>query len=505
MLASEAVPLAKTGGLADVVGALSRELVCLGHNVRLVLPRYKDVGSLVKDLAEVRTLTIPATPVPIEITINTGTVNNVPVILLGYDPFFGRPGLYGELGRDYPDNLARFALFSRAALEACRALNWKPDVLHAHDWQAALAVVYLKTLYQNDKWWESCRALLTIHNLGYQGIFPATEFSVTGLPWSEYTTERLEFFGQVNLLKGGVVDADMLNTVSPTYAREIQTPELGYGLAGVLQIRKERLSGITNGIDYEQWNPATDAYLPARYSAKDPAGKRTCKTSLQREIKLPLRKVPLIGVVTRLVPQKGIDLILDILPDLLDLDIQMVLLGSGDPVSEKALTVLQERFQKKFVARLGFDEGLAHRIEAGADLFLMPSRYEPCGLNQLYSLTYGTVPIVRKTGGLADTVAPYRPGDKKGKGTGFVFESPHAEVLYSTILLALQVFSDQDEWQRLMRRGMRQDFSWRHSAREYVELYEKTVALNQPATGIPPDYFPRSRFRDVGPPRLAST
>jgi starch synthase len=499
MVASEAVPLAKTGGLADVVGSLSRELSRLGHNVRLVLPRYKDCADQVKDLVVAGTIQVPAMPVPLAVTIETGTVNSVALILLRYDPFFARAGLYGEGGIDYPDNLARFALFCRGALEACRSLNWRPDVLHAHDWQAALAVVYLKTLYQSDGRWASCRALFTIHNMGYQGIFPMTQYTTTGLPGSEFTPDRLEFFAQVNLLKGGIVYADLVNTVSPTYAREIQTSEFGYGLEGVLQTRKDRVFGIINGIDYEQWSPQTDPYLPAHYSARNVAGKRTCKTALQREMTLPARSVPLLAVVSRLVPQKGIDLILNILPDLLALDLQIVLLGTGDPVAEERLTGLEDRFPKKFAVRLSFDEGLAHRIEAGADMFLMPSRYEPCGLNQLYSLSYGTVPIVRKTGGLADTVVPYLPGDKKGKGTGFVFELPHPEVLFATILLALQVFRDEEEWQRLMLRGMRQDFSWRHSAREYVKLYEKAVALTQPATVVPRDSFPRGRFRGLDP------
>jgi starch synthase len=499
MVASEAVPLAKTGGLADVVGALSRELVRLGHDVKLVLPRYKDFGDLVKDLTEIRTIQVPAPPVPLEVTIETGTLNGVSLLLLRYDPFFARAGLYGEAGTDYPDNLARFAFFARAALEACRTLNWKPDVLHAHDWQASLAVVYLKTLYHSDAWWASCRALFTIHNMGYQGIFPAMEFVRTRLPWSEYTPDRLEFFGQVNLLKGGIVYADLLNTVSPTYAREIQTPQFGYGLEGVLQTRKERLFGIINGIDYEHWDPATDPYLPSRYTVRDLAGKKRCKTALQREMKLAGRSVPFIGLVSRLVAQKGIDLILDILADLLALDVQMVVLGSGDPAVEGRLTALQDRFPKTFAVRLGFNEGLAHRIEAGADMFLMPSRYEPCGLNQLYSLSYGTVPIVRKTGGLADTVAPYVPGAKNGKGTGFVFESPHPEVLFSTLLLALQVFRDKEEWKKIMLRGMRQDFSWRHSAQEYVKLYERALALNQAVPPRPVDTFPRMRFRGIGP------
>ena len=500
MVASEAVPLAKTGGLADVVGALSRELARLGHDVTLVLPRYKQVGEAAMDLTEVRKIQVPAAPVPIEVGIETGTLKDstVRLIAIRHDPFFARAGLYGEAGVDYPDNLARFALFCRAALEVCQGLDWWPDVLHAHDWQAALAVVYLKTVYVSHPTLASCRTLFTIHNMGYQGVFPATEYSTTGLFWSEFTPDRLEFFGQVNLLKGGIIYADLLNTVSPTYAREIQTAEFGYGLAGVLEARKDRLFGIINGIDYDDWSPANDPHLPAQYSETNLAGKKTCKTGLQREMKLPAWNVPLLGVVSRLVSQKGTDLILEILPDLLSLDVQMVLLGTGDPTYETQLTALHARFSEKFAVRLGFDESLAHRIEAGADMFLMPSRYEPCGLNQLYSLSYGTVPIVRKTGGLADTVVAYRPGEKRSTATGFVFESAHPEVLFSTILLALQVYRDTEEWQRLMQRGMRQDFSWRHSAQEYVKLYQRALALKKAAPTAPVDTFPRPRFKGVG-------
>jgi starch synthase len=480
MLASEAVPLAKTGGLADVVSALSGELARLGHEVRLIVPRYAGTGVPAADMRETRTIPVPARGEPIEAGIETGTLGggSVPLIGIRYDPFFARPGLYGEEGRDYPDNLNRFAFFCRAAMESCTQPAWKPDVLHAHDWQTALAVAYLKTLYRDDPAWVTTRALFTIHNMGYQGLFPVGDYPMTGLPWSEYTPERLEYYGQVNLLKGGLVYADLINTVSPTYAREIQTGEFGYGLEGVLQVRKDRLFGVANGIDYDVWNPATDPRLPAHYSAEDLSGKRTCKRALQAEMKLPVREVPVMGLVSRLVPQKGIDLIVDILPKLLELDVQVVALGSGQPAYHLRLTELSQRCPDKLAVRLGFDEGLAHRIEAGADLFLMPSRYEPCGLNQQYSLRYGTVPIVRKTGGLADTVVPYLPIAHAGTtATGFAFEAPEPEVLLSTILLALRVYRDKEEWHALMRNGMRQDFSWQHSARQYVELYQRALAI----------------------------
>jgi len=480
MLASEAVPLAKTGGLADVAGTLPVELARLGHEVQLALPRYAGIDPQASSLRQTTTVAVPFRGDSVEVGIETGTLGNkaVSLVCIRYDPFFGRPGLYGEEGRDFPDNLERFVLFCRSVLEACRQPKRPPDILHAHDWQTALAVAYLKTLYRTDPAWSKTRVLFTIHNMGYQGRFPVMDYPATGLPWSEYTPERLEFYGQVNLLKGGLVHADLLNTVSPTYAREIQTGEFGHGLEGVLQVRKDRLFGVTNGIDYDVWNPATDPHLPAHYSAKDLSGKKACKTALQREMKLPARNVPLLGLVSRLAFQKGIDLIVEIIPKLLELDVQMVALGRGEPAYHERLTDLSMRYPGKLAVRLAFDEGLAHLIEAGADLFLMPSRYEPCGLNQQYSLRYGTVPVVRKTGGLADTVVPYVPAGEKGnKATGFAFETPQPEVLLSAILLALRVYRDKEEWLALMRRGMKQDFSWQRSAKQYVELYQRALAI----------------------------
>lgn len=479
MLASEAVPLAKTGGLADVVGTLPVELARLGHDVRLVLPRYAALDATAITLKKASTVDVSWRGDRLDVGVETGMLGGgaVPLTCIRYDPFFARAGLYGEAGLDYPDNLERFALFCRAAMEACKQPGRPPDILHAHDWQAALAVAYLKTLYRNDPAWAKTRALFTIHNIGYQGQFPVSTYAATGLPWSEYTPERLEYYGQVNLLKGGLVYADILNTVSPTYAREIQTAEFGFGLEGVLQTRKDRLFGVTNGIDYSVWNPATDPHLSARYSTDDLSGKRVCKRALQAEMKLPVRDVPLVGLVSRLAFQKGIDLIVDILPKLLNLDVQMVVLGSGDPSYQTLLAELNARYPDKLAVRLAFDEPLAHRIEAGADLFLMPSRYEPCGLNQLYSLRYGTVPVVRKTGGLADTVAPYAPDVRSGAvATGFSFETPEPEVLLSTLFLALRVYRDKEEWTGLMRRGMQQDFSWQRSAGQYVELYQRAMA-----------------------------
>ena len=497
MLASEAVPLAKTGGLADVAGTLPVELARLGHEVQLALPRYAGIEPKAADLRQTATMAVPFRGGSVRVGIETGALENkaVSLICIRYDPFFGRGGLYGEEGRDYPDNLERFVLFCRAVLEACRRRDQPPDVLHAHDWQTALAVVYLKTLYRTDPAWAKTRALFTIHNVGYQGHFPVTSYEITGLPWSEYTPEKMEFYGKVNLLKGGLVHADLLNTVSPTYAREIQTSAFGYGLEGVLQGRKDSLFGVINGIDTKVWDPATDPHLPAHYSAEDLSGKKACKQALQREMKLPSRDVPLIGLISRLALQKGIDLIVDILPKLLELDVQMVVLGSGDPQYHADLTDLRARYSDKLAVQLGFHDPLAHRIEAGADLMLMPSRYEPCGLTQLYSLRYGTVPVVRRTGGLADTVVPYLPASSSQEtATGFTFVLPGPEVFLSTVLLALQVYRDKEEWLRLVRRGMQQDFSWQRSAKQYVELYERTLALKTESLHHSPYSFHRPWF-----------
>jgi starch synthase len=350
--------------------------------------------------------------------------------------------------------------------------GWAPDLLHAHDWQTALSIVYLRTLYSGQKPCQGIGTIFTIHNIGYQGLFPAADYWKTGLGPDLFTPKWLEFYGQLNVLKGGLVFADYLTTVSPTYAREIRTAAFGFGLEGVIRERQDRMIGIVNGIDVDQWNPATDPYVPARYSAANLAGKMICKGVLQREMSLPVQDVPLIGIVSRITEQKGLDLVADILPDLMRLDVQVVLLGTGDPSLEARFRSLQARTSEKIGLRIGFDEGLAHRIEAGSDLFLMPSRYEPCGLSQLYSLRYGTVPIVRRTGGLADTVTPYSPeAVKEGRATGFLFDEPTKEALLATVLQALRVYRQKEEWASLIRAGMGADVSWAQSARAYVEIY----------------------------------
>ncbi len=477
---SEAVPFAKTGGLADVAGALPEALAELGHDVRLVMPRYGGIDGPSVRLKEWARLDVPTALGAVPAVIEEGRLPGapVPVLMVRHDPFFDRPGLYQAAGQDYPDNLERFAFFCRTVMELLpllkRQANWRPDVLHAHDWQTALATVYPRSLYAGHPDIAGCRTLFTVHNLGYQGLFPGSDYWKTALRPELFTPGTLEFYGKVNLLKGGLLFADLLNTVSPTYSKEIQTPEFGCGLEGVLTMRRDRLCGVVNGIDTDVWNPASDPHLPHHYSAADLTGKKACKTALQRELKLPVRKAPLLAIVSRLTVQKGLDLVAEIMPELMALDLQVAVLGTGDPQYEARFRALQEQYPQKIGLRIGFDEGLAHRVEAGADLFLMPSRYEPCGLNQQYSLRYGTVPVVRQTGGLADTVVPYAPRAlQEGRATGFMFHEPSPEALLTTVLLALRVWKDKREWASLMRADMATDVSWKHSARSYGELYRQ--------------------------------
>jgi starch synthase len=487
-VASEAVPFAKTGGLADVVGALPRELARLGHQVSLILPGYSTIDGTAHGLTPWGRLSVPTVSGPKEAVVEQGLLSDaalpdgrqVQVFVIRHDPYFARPGLYQESGVDYPDNLQRFAFFSRAVMQLLleweETRKWVPDVLHAHDWQTALCLAYLKILYVDYTQRHGVGALFTIHNLGYQGVFPASEYPTTGLPPSLFTPSGLEFFGSCNVLKSGLIYADCLSTVSQTYSREIQTPEFGFGLDGLIRQRHDRLVGVVNGIDTDVWNPATDRHIPCRYSVKELSGKRECKRALQREMALPVKEAPLLAVVSRLSTQKGLDLVAAIIPELMTLNVQVVLLGAGDPSAEAQLRALRVRYPTQLGLRIGFDEGLAHRIEAGADLFLMPSRYEPCGLNQLYSLRYGTVPIVRRTGGLADTVVAYTPSAvKERRATGFMFGEASADALLNTILLALRIYKDRSEWRGLMQTGMQTDVSWARSAHSYQDVYRRTL------------------------------
>ena len=486
MAASEAVPYAKTGGLADVVGALPLELAKLGHNVTLVLPRYRAFQRNSVSLRVVGTIPVWTAAGVIEVPLEeellpTGSDSKpVRVLAVRHDPYFDREGLYQGPDGDYPDNLDRFVFFSRAIIEVVELLATTErrltQVLSLHDWQTALCAVYLKTTERDRKELQNVKTVLTLHNVGYQGIFPGDQFPTTGLPASLFTPAGLEFYGSMNLLKGGLLFADAVSTVSPTYAKEILTPAFGFGLEGVLAGRKGGVLGITNGIDVERWNPEMDKYLPARYSLSDMSGKQICKRALQQEFGLPNSAVPLLGVIGRLTPQKGFDLLVEIIPELMALGVQLVVLGTGDRDLEGRFREAQARYPRQVGLSMEFDEGRAHRVEAGADMLVMPSRYEPCGLTQLYSLRYGTVPIVRKTGGLADTVVPYKPLTlQAGHATGFHFEEMSADALLSTILLALKVYEDKQAWESLQFAGAAVDSSWARAAMEYADMFRRVV------------------------------
>ena len=484
--ASEAIPYAKTGGLADVAGALPREFARLGHDVVLLLPRYRELDQSARSFRPLVTLPIktPQGMVPAIIEEDVVPVDGGPqavhVWAIANDAYFDRRGLYQESGADYPDNFERFAFFSRAIIETMaymrRERQWHTDVLHLHDWQTALCAAYIKTTDAARADVRGVKTVLTLHNAGYQGIFPASEFSKTGLAPTFFTPDGLEFYGSVNLLKGGIIFSDHLTTVSPTYAKEILTPEGGFGLDGVLRNRRAQFEGILNGIDVDLWNPATDPYLPAFYTAADRSNKRLCKGALRREFDLPDTDDPLAALIGRMASQKGFDLIAEAIPQLMNSGIQLVILGTGDPEMEGRFQALQARFPKQIGLRIGFDEALAHRIEGGADMLVMPSRYEPCGLSQLYSLRYGTVPIVTQTGGLADTVVPFTLEKANAdRATGFRIRAHTAESVVSAVRDAIEVFHDPRLWNRLIDNGMRVDVSWAHSARAYERLFNRVL------------------------------
>jgi starch synthase len=463
MVASEAAPFAKTGGLADVVGSLPAALAALGHQVAVVLPRYAAID--IKSARRVyENLDVWFGPDRYRSTLYA-VGDTVPFYFVDCPPLYDRKGFYGDAAGDYPDNHIRFAVLARAALTICRDL-FRPDILHCHDWQAGLVPAYLHSTFANDPTFMAIRTLFTIHNIGYQGLFPEEALPEIGLDATVFHPGGLEYWGKVSLLKAGLVYSDRLNTVSPTYAREIQTPEYGLGMDGILRDRSAQLTGIVNGVDYAQWSPEHDPHIAANYSRDDLAGKEVCKADLIAEFGLPpeAREQPLAGIVSRFTSQKGADLISAIADRLAREDMRVVALGTGDAEYEALFARMAADFPGRFAVRIGFDNALAHKIEAGADMFLMPSRYEPCGLNQIYSLRYGTVPIVRATGGLDDTI---------NEDTGFKFSDYSGEALLLAIQKASVLWRDRAAWQEMMRRGMQQDFSWRVSAREYSALYRR--------------------------------
>jgi starch synthase len=476
-VASEVAPYSKTGGLADVMGALPQAQARLGAEVIVVAPKYRAVDAARLGLAKwLRTVPVFLGSEKVEVGIWEGrmTAGKVRLFLVDHPPSFDRDGLYTTPGgADFPDNARRFTLLGRAALEICAHMELWPDVVHGHDWQAGPALIHARFASGARK---VPKTVFTIHNLAYQGVFPEAVVDQLGLPRELWTPDGFEFYGQLSLLKAGLVLADRITTVSPRYAEEIKTPEQGFGMDGLLRARASVLSGILNGVDYGVWSPERDPNLTRDYSHDEPSGKRACKEALQREVGLPMRaETPLCGTISRFAYQKGFDLIVDVLPDLLrDEDVQYVVLGSGDEKIESALTKLQKQFPTRLALRTGYDDPLAHRIEAGADLYVMPSRYEPCGLNQMYSLRYGTVPIVRATGGLDDTIVDYEPRSRTG--TGFKFEPYSVPALAACWRRALMVYRAPQHFSALARRGMTQDFSWNASARRYVELYSRALA-----------------------------
>ena len=453
--ASEVFPFAKTGGLADVTGALPLALENLGQEVIVFMPKYQMVSEGKWHLKKIKTG-----------LFSTTMGKDIKVYFVEHNGYFNRPGLYGEKTGDYPDNLERFCFFCKKTLEFLKDIDFKPDIIHVHDWQTSLIPVYLKTIYKGSSFYKNIKTLLTIHNIGYQGLFPKEEFLKLGLDWSLFNIEGLEFYNQINLLKGGIIFSDAINTVSPTYSREIQTKEFGFGLEGVLSKKKDRLYGILNGIDYSVWDPLTDRLIFKNYSVQDLKGKYENKKELQRFCNLPSKDVALFGMVSRLAEQKGWDILAEAIDEICKLDLQLVILGTGDLKYHLILEKISKIYPQVCSIHLKFDEVLAHRIYAGSDVFLMPSKYEPCGLGQMISLKYGTLPLVFKTGGLADTVS---------EENGFVFDNYKKEELVKKIKEALSLYKDKERWNLLVRRAFSYNFSWEESAKKYIELYQKLV------------------------------
>lgn len=474
--ASEAVPFAKTGGLADVVGALPQEILKLNHDVSVYLPLYAEVREQLQSASHyaVRSITIPF-PHGNRFAgiVDGGIRDGVKFYFVDCPEMFDRKGLYGNNGDSYSDNAERFGLFCRAVLESTKLIGI-PDIFHVHDWQAALIPVLLRSVYSADPLLKKCGTVLTIHNAGYQGWFPPETVNQLLLPWEIFTYDKLEHYNTFNFLKGGVVYADALTAVSRKYAEEIQTPEYGNGLDGALRQRSADLHGILNGVDYSEWDPATDGNLAAHYTPEDLSGKRECRKDLLHAFGLEVpEETPVIGICSRFASQKGFDLLEQIAGRLAERDVAVVALGTGEPYYEKFFRDFAYANAARFSVQIRYDDAMAHKIEAGSDIFLMPSRFEPCGLNQIYSLKYGTVPVVRATGGLDDTVEEWNA--KRNSGTGFKFERYEAQALLDAIDRALAAFWDKEQWSQLMQNGMARNFSWDKPAREYAALYEEVA------------------------------
>ncbi len=485
MVASEVAPFSKEGGLADVLGSLPPALAELGEEVCVISPLYRGVREEGERIGQpLRPVEDGDFEVPIGDMVEAGRLwrsalpdSRVAVYFLQNDRYYDRDGYYtrSDDHTDYQDNSERFIFLARGALEACKALGIRPDIFHSHDWHSGLVSIYVEYVYRAD--FPETANVFTIHNIAYQGLFWHWDMKLAGLPWSLFNWKMLEYYGNLSFLKAGLVGADVLTTVSKEYAHEIQTEEHGRGMEGVLRERSDDLYGIVNGIDQKEWNPETDQRIPAQYSADDLTGKAECRGALQGEFGLPAREdIPVIGMICRLVEQKGLDLLGEALDDLMRLDLQLVLLGQGDPKYHELLQRAQREWPDRLGLLLDYDNEAAHRIEAGADMFLMPSKFEPCGLNQLYSLRYGTVPIVRATGGLADTISDFTPeGLESGEANGFVFQEYSPDALLTGVRRALKLFEQPKKWRTLVRNGMRQEWSWKRSAREYRKVYQAAL------------------------------
>ena len=483
-VASEGLPFSKTGGLADVVEALPKALVAQGHEVAVVLPLYRGT----KASAEVMpSLTIPmgGTRLRFPAIADGTTVNNVRYFFVDDPAYFDRDGLYGGTLGDYPDNPERYAEFCRAAIEVTKHV-WPADVLHCHDWQTGLVPVLLRTSYSDDPLVKDLPVVFSIHNMGYHGQFPKEVLERVGIPAELFHPSGIEFYGFVNLLKGGLVYSDYLTTVSRKYAEEIQTPEYGHGLDGVVRGRADRLVGILNGVDYSAWSPEKDKFIAAKYSAKDLSGKQVCKKDLLETFGLPAEELstPVIGIVSRFADQKGFDLIAERAHELMREELTIVVVGTGERKYEELFRALEKAYPGRVGLKIAYDNALAHKVEAGADMFLMPSRYEPSGLNQMYSLKYGTVPIVRATGGLDDSIEPFDV--EHGTGTGFKFAEYSGEALLFAVRQALHHYMDERIWKRIQLNGMAKDFSWKTPAAEYAKLYEAARVVRGWTPPAPP-------------------
>lgn len=488
LASSEAIPFAKTGGLADVASALPKALAEAGHEVSLFLPYYQQsitsrgfTDSDFEPCPDKVMITIGSKDIEAGLLKATFPDSNVTVYLVDQPHYFDRPELYHENGRDYQDNCERFIFFSRSVLEFTEKLKLQPDVIHSNDWQTGLIPALLKIEFQDRPGFEKTASVFTIHNMAFQGQYWHWDMLLTGIDWKYFNRHQMEFFGQLNLLKTGIVFSDMITTVSPTYAQEIRTERFGYGLNGVLDTHADRLVGILNGVDTSEWNPETDAHIASNYNEQTvQQGKPECKAALQKRMGLPQKPdTPLLGTISRMTDQKGFSLILDAAENLLANDVQMIFLGTGDPFHEASFVDLANRFPDKVATYIGFDEILAHQIEAGLDIFLMPSQFEPCGLNQMYSLIYGTVPLVHEVGGLADSVVDASPLNlENGTANGISFWHFDATVLYRQMRRAMDLYSDQQTWNKLINTGMTKDWSWKQSAHNYLSVYQRACSIH---------------------------